>query len=110
ASVRLRLFETRVPIFPAAPTTATLIDGSSSTVLPYRGLSSLLLVMVTLLERDGRCSEGWSEGLGRAGPVARLWVVRRGRGGGQGAWTSRQVRGGASGRSVQSRSAAAGAP
>src|SRR5690625_2550806 len=45
ASVRLRLLDTRVPIFPAAPTTATLIEGSSSTVLPYRGLSCLLLVI-----------------------------------------------------------------
>src|SRR5699024_2393497 len=63
ASVRLRLLDTRVPIFPAAPTTATLIEGSSSTVLPYRGLSCLLLVIgdsfVTVRRGvAGRCGRG----------------------------------------------------
>src|SRR5690625_4863582 len=63
ASVRLRLLDTRVPIFPAAPTTATLIEGSSSTVLPYRGLNCLLLVIgdsfVTVRRGvAGRCGRG----------------------------------------------------
>src|SRR5699024_8628041 len=70
ASVRLRLLDTRVPIFPAAPTTATLIEGSSSTVLPYRGMNCLLLVIgdsfVTVRRGvAGRCARG--DGRMRAG-------------------------------------------
>src|SRR5690625_6061628 len=95
ASVRLRLLDTRVPIFPAAPTTATLIEGSSSTVLPYRGLSCLLLVIgdsfVTVRRGvAGRCGRGRGRmrtgGRGAAveGPLdggsAGRWVVGRMRG------------------------------
>src|SRR5690625_3109123 len=95
ASVRLRLLDTRVPIFPAAPTTATLIEGSSSTVLPYRGLSCLLLVIgdsfVTVRRGvAGRCGRGRGRmrtgGRGAAveGPLdggsAGRWAVGRVRG------------------------------
>src|SRR5690625_6296956 len=115
ASVRLRLLDTRVPIFPAAPTTATLIEGSSSTVLPYRGLSCLLLVIgdsfVTVRRGvAGRCGRGRGRmrtgGRGAAveGPLdggsAGRWVVGRMRGraegsaGGQGGGPRDRWRGG----------------
>src|SRR5690625_4849273 len=99
ASVRLRLLDTRVPIFPAAPTTATLIEGSSSTVLPYRGLNCLLLVIgdsfVTVRRGvAGRCGRGRGRmrtgGRGAAveGPLA---------GGSAGRWAVGRMRGRAEG-------------
>src|SRR5690625_1795750 len=92
ASVRLRLLDTRVPIFPAAPTTATLIEGSSSTVLPYRGLSCLLLVIgdsfVTVRRGvAGRCGRGRG----------------RRRTGGRGAAGGGPLEGGSSGRGIGGR-------